>query len=157
MRRFLIEAFAVLALAAFIFLMLSDRGTTGKTVPEIAGALEEEGLLTPDDRSSGLLLRRNFGLEEEDFEGVYYAGPAGFMDVEEVVIVKEKDAAKREAAAEAFAKRIASQEDIFASYGPEQMALLSKAQVWKKGDYAVLVIGHEAEDLMAAVRRQIER
>ena len=57
----------------------------------------------------------------------------------------------------AFRKRIAEQEKVFASYGPAQMDLLSRAVVWEKGDYAVLVIGHEEEQLMAAVRALIER
>lgn len=157
MRRFITEAFAVLSLAVFIACMLSDRGTTDRSVFEIVESLEEEKLLAPEDRSSGLMLRRCFGLEEEDFEGVYYAGPKSFLDVDDIVIIKESDPEKRSMAFSAFRKRIAEQEKVFASYGPAQMDLLSRAVVWEKGDYAVLVIGHEEEQLMAAVRALIER
>ncbi len=157
MRRFFTEAFAVLALALFIASLMSDYGTTGKTVSEIVETLEEEGLLKEGDRSSGLMLRRFFGLEEEDYEGVYYSGPKGFMDVDDFVIIKDADPEKLTHVMDAFRRRIAEQEGIFASYAPEQMDLLSRAVVWEKGEYAVLVIGHEEEGLMAAVRSLIER
>ena len=155
MKRLLIEGGAVLCLLAIVFLSLHERGTTGISPEEINSAVQAE--IEPMQRASDILLRKNLGLDADTAEGVVYYASSDFMDVCEVLILKESDSDALDALEQTVRERIAQSKAVFESYGPEQMALLNNAQIYRTDSYFVLVIKAGADELCAKIRSLIER
>ena len=155
MKRFLIEGGAVLCLLAIIFLTLHERGTTGISPEEINTAVQAE--IGTMQRASDILLRKNLGLDADTLNGAVYYATSDFMDVSEILILKEAEADLLDTVEETVRQRIAASRAVFESYGPEQVALLDNAQIYRKADYLVLVIKERADVLCAKIRGLIER
>ena len=155
MKRFLIEGGAVLCLLAIVFLSLHERGTTGISPEEINTAVQDE--IGTMQRASDILLRKNLGLDADTLSGAVYYATTDFMDVSEVLILKEADTDLLDTVEQTVRERIKASRAVFESYGPEQVALLDNAQIYRKADYLILVIKDRADVLCGKIRGLIER
>ncbi len=156
MKRFAIEFGAVLLLAAFMFFMLRDKGTTGILPSEIEQKLEEKGLLDQLTKASDLTVKRNLGLEYEELgDFVYYSSP-DFMEVRELLIIRTGNDSLRQEAERIVRDRVEERKGVFESYGPEQFAMLSRAEIYVNGDYLVFIVADDPAAILSAVRREVE-
>ncbi len=157
MKRLLIECGAVLLLAVFIFFVMREKGTSGILPREAEEKLLAEGWLKPEEKAADLLLKRKLGLSAADYEDVVFYTGQGFMDVDEVLIVKTGDPALLDAVRSAVQTYLDRQKTTFEHYGTDQFGKLEGAQIWERDDYFVLVVRTDAADCLARIVREIER
>nr|MBQ6242888.1 DUF4358 domain-containing protein [Lachnospiraceae bacterium] len=156
MKRFAIEFGAVLLLAAFMFFMLRDKGTTGVLPSEIEQKLTEAGLLEQMTKASDLTVKRNLGLDYEELgDFVYYSSP-DFMEVRELLIIKTENDAIRQEAERIVRNRVEERRNVFESYGPEQFAMLGRAEIYVKDDYLVFIVADDPAAILSLIRREVE-
>ena len=101
------------------------------------------------EKWDGLRLRRDFSLEEADYEGFVLYGEPDTMSVRIFLLVKCRSEEQTSAAVHAFDKYLERQKEAFEGYGASQMKLLEAAKIYQKGVYAGLAI---AEDPAAWIR-----
>ena len=157
MKRLLIECGAVLLLAVFIFFVMREKGTSGILPREAEKELLTEGWLKPEEKAEDLLLRRKLRLSAADYEDVVFYTGQGFMDVDEVLIVKTGDPALLDTVRSAVRTYLDRQKTTFEHYGTDQFGKLEGAQIWERDDYFVLVVRADAADCLARIVREIER
>lgn len=113
----------------FILLLVLPCCGCGSTTPPPLSQIETE-LLTVSQNLSGMVkgdgkaLKRYYGLNLNDFEEVLIYIPENYMDVSELLVIKTKNTEQLDLVEEAINMRIAKQQESFAGYGPEQVALL---------------------------------
>ena len=91
------------------------------------------------ERAYEMSVKRNFGLNMNDYPAFVYYGNERAMDVNEFLWV---DAGNEKGAKEILAsleKRKIDQITAFTGYGPDQVAMLEKAQVFTCGRYAFYI------------------
>ena len=89
-------------------------------------------------------LSRYFSIEEENTDGYLYYKDISPMSVNEILIVRAKGRSQASDFLKAAEDHKASQENVFGSYGTDQMALLGEAYVESKGNYVCYICGPDA-------------
>lgn len=143
----------VLAVSAFIFSMtykgkISDADINTVT-EEVLSVMNTDAISLADDT----LVKRLYGLDPADFEGLIFYAPVTNMDAEELIIVKLADTAQRDTVEAALQKRLASQLSVFDGYGAEQTDMLNKSHVYVSGNYAIFVSSVNPDEALAIFRR----
>jgi hypothetical protein len=145
----------VLALLALVFLIrISSTGRTSSAdftaVADAVGGTVPMDQVVEGDRQ---MIRRLYGLDPADYEGVRLYYPSTNMGVEEVLVVKLSDLSQQQAVRAAMEARVQSQMDVFESYAPEQYGILQNSVIEVQGNYLLLAVG---KDPAAAQRAFLE-
>ncbi len=147
----------ILLLWLFVFIMLLMKNDTISNA-EIASvgnavtkAIDMEGLSMADNR----MLKRFYGLNGNDYEGVQLYVSDSYMEVEEVLIVKLKDLEQSEAVEAAVNARVEHQLDSFEGYGPEQCKLLENHILDIQGNYILFVVHKNTKAADAAFQQSL--
>ena len=145
----------VLALLALVFLIrISSTGRTSSAdftaVADAVGGTVPMDQVVEGDRQ---MIRRLYGLDPADYEGVRLYYPSTNMGVEEVLVVKLSDLSQQQAVRAAMEARVQSQMDVFESYAPEQYGILQNRVIEVQGNYLLLAVG---KDPAAAQRAFLE-
>ena len=156
MKRFLIEAGALLILAAFIYFLMRDQGMSGIDAATLEQRLIESGDLKKEEADSGLMLRQNLGLEGDDYKGWFYYPPVTYMDVDEVLVIEVQDSSYFPQLTETVEARIAERKETFENYGTYQYQRLQDAKIYTKGNYFVFIVAEDSEGLLRRIRKEIE-
>lgn len=135
---------AVFLLGFIVFLQLGEKNS--KTSIEAAaravtGAIHMESM----EEGSNRILKKFYGLNASDYEGICFYAPTSNMDAQELLIVKLKDVSQAEAVAAAIQSRLESQKASFEGYGVEQFALLEKHVLNIRGNYILYIVHPDAE------------
>jgi len=155
-----IEALLVALLAGVMCLLLS-----GKSARDNVTAQEIEAVCAPFVSAetftakvgTELNAKRFMGLNVADYgEFVYYVAEQG-MDVHEFMWVDAGSEQNAEQVLEVMNTRLTTQMEAFdEGYGPEQMALLEKACVFRLGRYAVYIVSEDSAAWKSAVTDVLE-
>ena len=87
------------------------------------------------------LVKRLYGLNPADYEGLALYAPVSNMDAEELLVVKLKELSQQEALTAAVEQRLQTQRNAFDGYGAAQFALLNDhAAVEVRGNYVLFVV-----------------
>ncbi len=89
-------------------------------------------------------LSRYFSIEEESTDGYLFYKDVSPMSVNEILIVRARSRNQASDFLRAAEDHKASQENVFGSYGTDQMALLGDAFVESKGNYVCYICGPDA-------------
>lgn len=114
----------------------------GYVASQVAGAAGTEVEKAAEDR----MVKRFYGLNPKDYEGVVLFVPADNMDVHEVLVVKLKEESQAEQVKAAIQKRLDTQLKSFEGYGAEQVALLKDHVLEVRGNYIFYMVGEKAAD-----------
>jgi len=98
------------------------------------------------------MIRRLYGLQPADYEGIALYYPVTNMGAEEILIVKLTDMAQQEAVITAINQRVADQINVFEGYGAEQTALLQNAVIDVQGNYILLAVHPDGDAARSAFR-----
>lgn len=98
------------------------------------------------------MIRRLYGLQPADYEGVALYYPTTNMGAEEILVIKLSDMSQQESVVAALEQRVADQINVFEGYGAEQTALLQSAIVDVQGNYILLAVHPDGEAARAAFR-----
>ena len=90
------------------------------------------------------MLKKNFGLNSADYQGVmYYASPSS-VSAAEVLLIQVKNESQTDAVTDAIEKRKAQQMEDFEGYLPEEVKLLEDAQLSVRGKYIFYAVSSDA-------------
>lgn len=140
----------LLALAVFLLSQATGNRVSSAVFSDVEQAVSAAADLEPMTAGDNQMLRRLYGLDPESFEGVLLYVPSYTMSVEELLLVKLTDTAQQDAVREAMEARVASQIDVFSGYGPEQVAMLERAIIDVRGNYALLIVAEDPDTVRQA-------
>ena len=147
---------AVALIAVLLFLMAGNSPRGDIPVEKLESAalpLLKEGEYQAGD---GRMLRRFYGLNPADYEGVVFYYPSTNMGVEELLILKLTDASQGEAAEQAIEARLAAQKESFDGYGVEQTDMLNNhAVVEIRGRYVLFTVSENDQKIREAFLDQL--
>lgn len=142
--------YALVALLIIFIIILCQGGRVGKadiqTVTE--NVLEVVGT---DEISEGnrQMIRRLYGLDPNEYEGISLYYPDSNMGSREFLIVKMADTSQFETVEKAMTDRVDTQLGNFEGYAPTQYAMVENYELCHEGNYVLLVM---SEDPAAAVK-----
>lgn len=126
------------------------------TVKEIEDSMINEVKFEKMEKGDSKSLKRFYGLNANDYEGVILYTPESTMDVNEMLIVKVKDKSQIESLQDSIDSRINYQLQSFSGYGPEQCALVENYELKTKGSFVFFAVSENAEDLKEAFMDSIK-
>lgn len=138
-----------LAYIAFLLARESADDVPVKTLQkQIMKVTTEEGMTKGTTQD----LKRYYGLNAEDYDGVVLYIPDDVMSVNELLIVKLKDESQADQVEEAARERLDTQKTSFEGYGAEQTSLLNGAVLETRGTYVLLTVSADADNIYAAFK-----
>ena len=141
-------------IAYIVFLLSREGGNTAtiKTIRKNVMAVTTEKGMTKGTTQD---LKKYYGLNASDYDGVMLYIPDDVMSVNEILVVKLKDKSQAEQVEEAASKRLDTQKTSFEGYGAEQTKLISSAVLESRGYYVILAVSKDADDIYAAFKNSL--
>lgn len=130
----------------YVVLLLLFTSGSSRPFEDIAAAvsdsLDTDTLAQMDDR----MLKRNFGLNSADYDGVMYYASTSSMSVEEVLLIRVNSSGQIQQILDAIDERIDARMDAFEGYAPDQVRLLEDAQQSVRGRYVFFAVSSQATE-----------
>ena len=145
----------VAALALVIILFLAQGGGSRKPISEVSPKAEALFSNDKSQKSSERLLKKYYGLNPEEYDGVVLYFPITNMDAEEMLIIRLADPAQAEEVVNAIRERNLSQCNVYEGYAPEQFALCENAVIDVQGNYILYVVHGDADRIDAAFKEAL--
>jgi hypothetical protein len=128
---------ALTLLAVVVIAAQSVSGRTSNTDIETMKKKVTEGAdLSAMQEADYQMIRRLYGLDASEFDGIVLYYPVTNMGAEELLLVRLKDKSQQEQVKNAIAGRLETQKNSFAGYGADQTAMLEKSITDVRGNYA---------------------
>lgn len=89
-------------------------------------------------------LRRCFGLNPADYDGVLLYQADSYLSAEELLLIRVKDESQMQEIRDAVQKRIENRKKDFKGYLPDQAAVMEHAQVVVRGRYLFFAASKDA-------------
>ena len=140
-----------------VYIVLLLIYTSGSTKPfeEVAGAVEplldKESLVRQDAQA----LKRYYGLNSADYEGVLFYSAEFSISAQEVLLIEVKTDQQVHEVRDAIEERLESRKNTFEGYAPEQAQLIGQAQIQVRGRFLFLAVSPEAETLADAFTKSL--
>lgn len=145
-----IKLVLVVLLLIFVIFDVNRDGESNAEISAVSAQVAEAAGVTEDTPAEERLLKRFYGLNAKDYEGVVLYAPKDNMDVHEILIVKLKDTSQAESVEDAVENRLDTQMKSFEGYGAEQTALLKKHVLEVRGNYIFYMVGEKANSAQKA-------
>lgn len=134
------------ALICLILLVRSE--FSGNKISKTEFDTMQEKVLAEADNSvmqsaDNQMIRRLYGLDPSEYEGVSLSYPISNMGAEEILLVKLKEVSQADTVLAAIESRLATQKKSFDGYGAAQTEMLESSIVDHVGNYILFV---SAED-----------
>ena len=141
----------LILIAGFIFWQIFSRGVQSRAdFSQVSEAVVSAADLSGMTEGDNQMVRRLYGLDPADYEGVLLYYPSSNMGAEEILVVRLRDPSQQEAVETAMRARIQSQMDVFEGYAPEQYATLEQGVVEVQGNYLLLVVAKDTAPVRQA-------
>lgn len=140
----------LMLLVVFIVALLGADKTSETKIETVEKAVEKEVPLTGMHSVQSQMVKRLYGLNVNDYEGVVLYISDSNMGAEELLIVKLADTSQAEAVESAIQTRIENQENSFEGYGVEQYQLLQEHVLDVEGNYVFFMVHKEAQKAQKA-------
>ena len=146
------KAVVMIALCGIVIYSFSE-----KEEKEISFDVMADAVLTATDVSRMTLgdahdLKRYYGLNEADYEGVLFYYASYGMEADELLLVKCKEAGETEEVEAACRHRLEDRSADFAGYAPEAEGLIEQAKIVSRGDYVLVSVSRENQNVARAFR-----
>lgn len=142
-------AAAFLILVYIVLLLMYTSGST-KSFEEVAAAVEERldtEILVKQDAQA---LKRYYGLNGADYEGVLFYSSEFSISAEEVLLIEVRSEQQVQEVRDAIEDRLESRRNTFEGYAPEQVQLIGQAQLQVRGMFVFLAVSTDAEAYVSA-------
>ncbi|MCI9212651.1 MAG: DUF4358 domain-containing protein [Ruminococcus sp.] len=140
---------AFLILVYIALLLIYTSGST-KPFEEVAASVEtlidKENLVKQDAQA----LKRYYGLNSADYEGVLFYSAEFSISAQEVLLIEVKTEQQVQEVRDAVEERLESRKNTFEGYAPEQAQLIKQAQIQVRGKFVFMAVSPEAEAYAAA-------
>ncbi len=133
----------VLALAFIV--SISAQGRESATDFEtMSAAVSSAASLTEVQEGDNQMVKRLYGLDPSEYEGVLLYYPTTNMGAEELLLVKLSDTSQQEAVTAAIEDRVQTQMNSFEGYAVEQYEMLQRAVTEVRGNYILLIVANDS-------------
>lgn len=131
-------------IAYIVLLMIFTSGST-KSFSEVEKAVEAvldtENLEKADTQG----LKRYYGLNSADYNGVMLYTSKASLSAEEVLLIKVEDEGQMQRVKDAVQKRLDSRKKDFEGYAPQESQMIEQAQMSVRGKFLFLAVAPKAE------------
>lgn len=131
-------------IAYIVVLMIFTSGST-KTFAQVEKKVEASLDTSNLKPVGGQGLKRYYGLNSADYEGVMLYSSEVSMSTEEVLLIKVKNEDQVRQVKDAVLKRLENRKKDFDGYAPEQVKLIEQAQLSVRGKFVFLAVAPKAE------------
>lgn len=143
---------ALAAIAVFIFLISGQEAESAAAFPDVFAAVSAAADKTDMQEADNQMIRRLYGLDPADYEGIACLYPTTNMGAEELLVIKLASPDQRETAAAAVTARRDAQRAAFDGYGIEQCAMLDRSVIEVRGNYILFVCAEDTQPVVDAFR-----
>ena len=140
----------VILMLIFFISLTSGNGDSNAPFDAVSEAVTktlDQTNMTPADNQ---MIKRLYGLDPAQFEGVMCYSPLTNMNAEEVLLVKLSSDDQQDAVREAIEARRDSQMRTFDGYGFEQYAMLEESILEVHGNYILFVSSNDPKTSLKA-------
>ncbi|MBC5690204.1 DUF4358 domain-containing protein [Mediterraneibacter sp. NSJ-55] len=144
----------VIILLYIALLMVYTSGSNrpfAEVAKEVEQALDTANLTKMD----GQALKRYYGLNSADYEGVLLYSSESAMSAEEVLVIKVKENDQVQDVSDAIDEYLAEKKNEFEGYVPEEVKLLDDAQRSVRGNYVFLAVAPKAQEYKEAFNKSL--
>lgn len=141
---------SVVLVVLFLSAMLAQGKESQTEFSVMSEAVTAAADLTPMQQADNQMIKRLYGLDPADYDGLLLYYPTTNMGAEELLLVKLKDTAQQETVAAAIAARLATQKSSFDGYGVDQYAMLEKSVTELQGNYVLLIVAADTAPVRQA-------
>lgn len=112
----------------------------------VTEAAQLDGMLLGDHQ----MIKRLYGLEPGNYEGITLYYPTTNMGAEEILLVKLKSTAQQDTVKAAIDARLATQLSNFDGYGVSQCEMLERSVTLVQGNYILLIVAEDTAPVVSA-------
>ena len=142
----IVKYILILFLIFFIVTLMKGDKMSNTPIDDVKAALTGAADMTDLSEADHRTVRRIYGINANDYDGVVMYMSDSNMKVEEILIVKLKDASQASAVESAAQARVDSQLQSFEGYGPEQCKLLDDHVLDVQGNYVLFIVNGQAQE-----------
>lgn len=132
-------------LVIYVGLLIRNTGDGNVPFETVAQAVEKAADVGDMKRAGSQELKRLYGLNEKEYDGVLLYYSQATMRVDEVFLVRAKTQADAREVMDAALLRRDIQIQNFEGYAPDQVKLLKNSVVKLKGHYVLFVVSGDVE------------
>ncbi len=144
-----IKTALIVCIVLFVaWMLMSGESESDADVGAVEAAVASVGLGSMK-KSDDLTVKKVFGINAGDYEGVVYYKGEG-MDVNELLIVKLKSVSQASDVKKAAQNRLDEQIKNFTNYGTDQIDLLNQGVVVSRGNYVFYTVSENSDKLKSA-------
>ena len=137
---------AVAAAVVLLILLAGGERESDAALDDVTAAVIAQLDTSNVQPADNQMIKRLYGLQPADYEGICLYYPSSNMDAEELLIVKLQDAAQQQSVLDAVERRLQTQKNSFDGYGIEQFDLLENHSVIQaQGNYILFVVSSQSE------------
>lgn len=145
----------VAAIIVYVVLMMIFASGSTKAFSEVAKGVEASLDTKNLEKQDSQALKRYYGLNSADYDGVLFYSASSSMSAEEVLMIKVKNDDQIQGVRDAINTRIANRKNDFDGYAPKQVQLLDSAQLKVRGDYIFLAVAPKADEYLSAFSKSL--
>lgn len=145
----------VVILAAYVIWLLMLQGGTNTPIETM-----KKNLLAVSDtkgmkKATTQDLKKYYGLNARDYRDAVLYIPDDVMGVNELMVIRLADVGQAEEVEKAAQKRLDTQKSSFEGYGAKQTKLINQAVIESRGDYVLMIISKDADEIQKAFRKSL--
>lgn len=131
---------SVLVVLVFVLSLVKQDTQSNAPFEDVSNAVLESLDMSEMQIADNQRIKRLYGLNPSDYEGITVYYPTTNMGAEEVMLIKLSDISQQDTVVQAAQARLDTQLNTFEGYGVEQVALLEKAVIEVQGNYILFVV-----------------
>lgn len=141
---------AVVLMLIFFIKLTSGTGDSNASFESVSEAVTKTLDQTNMTSADNQMIKRLYGLDPSQFDGILCYSPATNMAAEEVLLIKLKSDDQQDAVREAIEARRDSQMRTFDGYGFEQYAMLEQSIIEVHGNYILYISSNDPKTTVKA-------
>ncbi|SHK22210.1 DUF4358 domain-containing protein [Hespellia stercorisuis] len=145
----------VLAIVGYVVLLLLMTGGSSKPFDTIEKAVEKTLDTESVSKTTNQGLKRYYGLNAADYDGVMLYVSKSSLSAEEVLLLKVKNNEQIEEVQNAIVSRKDRRRSDFEGYAPDEVALINNSVLSVRGQYIFFVISKNASEYKTAFAKSL--
>ena len=145
-----LKAVCLAAIVVFLYSRMSGSRLSTVSFEEMQSAVAGAADLNTMQEADNQMIKRLYGLDPSDFDGICLYYPLTNMGAEELFLVKLRDISQQAAVQDAIDGRLSTQKKSFEGYGIEQSAMLNRSVSEVRGNFAVFISADDPSPMKSA-------
>ena len=129
---------------AFVVVLMVFMSGSNRPFEEVQSEVEKSFDASELKEQDSAAVKRNFGLNSADYDGVMYYASESSMSVEEVLLIKVKSREQIQEVTDALDERTQARIAAFEGYGSDEVRLLEDAQQSVRGRFIFFAVSSQA-------------